>query len=284
MPLADGGADTYIAQDKFHHQFTGRPARAAERAHGRHPARRSSSALAKTPLRRSVTSWFIFGQLDRNIPAAATASWPSGRTQATVEVAGASHVVGVSHPVETAKLVLQGAAARSRQDDNRRADGLADHVYMREVEPASDDGAMSSGIPSAASSTQTYEQVPVAAAPAVTVRHLRGALRARGVTEYAVVDHGHDMAAAGAPSHPAWTLVFGNPVAGEKLLARDLAAAVDIPMRLAVIGTGSETSAIVLRPMESLLPTDLSDVAAGFTGVLRSLASEARDAAERAAP
>ncbi len=60
-----------------------------------------------------MTSSFIFGQLDRNIPAVATASWPSGWTQATVEVAGASHVVGVSHPVETAKLVLQGTAARS---------------------------------------------------------------------------------------------------------------------------------------------------------------------------
>ncbi len=89
------------------------------------------------------------------------------------------------------------------------------------------------------------------------------------------------MAEAGAPSHPAWTLVFGNPAAGEKLLARDLAAAVDIPLRLAVIGTGRDTSSIVLRPMESLLAADVADVAAAFTGILRSLASQARDAAER---
>jgi uncharacterized protein (DUF302 family) len=134
------------------------------------------------------------------------------------------------------------------------------------------------------SSAQAYEQVVVATAAAVTVRHLRDALRGHGLTEYAVVDHGHDMAAAGAPSHPAWTLVFGNPAAGEKLLARNLTAAVDIPLRLAIIGTGPDTSAIVLRPMESLLPADLTDVAAAFTGVLRSLASEARDAAERGAP
>jgi uncharacterized protein (DUF302 family) len=133
------------------------------------------------------------------------------------------------------------------------------------------------------SSAQTYEQVAVATAPAVTVRHLRDALRGHGVTEYAVVDHGRDMAAAGAPSHPAWTLVFGNPVAGEKLLARNLATAVDIPLRLAVIQTGPDTSAIVLRPMESLVPAELADVAAALTGVLRSLASEARDAAERGA-
>lgn len=125
-----------------------------------------------------------------------------------------------------------------------------------------------------------YEQIEVLAPAEPVVGALREILRARGLTEYAVVDHGHDMAAAGAPPHPAWTLVFGSPVAGEKLLARELAAAVDIPLRLAVIATGPESSAIVLRPMASLLGEGLGDVADGFTGVLRSLAAGARDAAE----
>ena len=121
----------------------------------------------------------------------------------------------------------------------------------------------------------SYEQVAVPAPPEVTVERLREALRARGVTEYAVVDHGHDMAAAGAPAHPAWTLVFGNPAAGEKLLARDLAAAVDIPLRLAVIGTGADTSAVVIRPMATLLPEPIEDLAKAFDSLLRSLAAEA---------
>src|SRR3954451_23493630 len=86
-------------------------------------------------------------------------------------------------------------------------------------------------------SETSYEHVAVASPPAVTVERLREALRVRGIIEYAVVDHGRDMAAAGVPGHPAWTLIFGNPAAGEKLLARDLAAAIDIPLRLAVIGT-----------------------------------------------
>lgn len=124
-------------------------------------------------------------------------------------------------------------------------------------------------------SGSSYEQVAVAAPPAVTVARLREALRARGITEYAVVDHGHDMAAAGAPTHPAWTLVFGNPAAGEKLLARELAAAVDIPLRLAVIATGRDTSAVVIRLMATLLPEPLGDLAEAFDSVLRSLASEA---------
>lgn len=117
------------------------------------------------------------------------------------------------------------------------------------------------------------------APPEAVVSALRGVLRSRAITEYAVVDHGHDMAAAGAPGFAAWTLVFGNPAAGAKLLARDLAAAVDIPLRLAVIAAESGGSEIVLRDMRSLLADDLTDLADAFTEVLRALAAQARDLA-----
>jgi uncharacterized protein (DUF302 family) len=118
-----------------------------------------------------------------------------------------------------------------------------------------------------------YERLPVDAAPEAVVAVLRDLLRERGITEYAVVDHGHDMAAAGQPAYPAWTLIFGSPGAGARVLARDLAAAVDIPLRLAVIGRGS-ASEIVLRDMETLID---ADIAGAFTDILRALAVAARD-------
>jgi uncharacterized protein (DUF302 family) len=120
-----------------------------------------------------------------------------------------------------------------------------------------------------------YEQIEVEAGAEDVVAALRAELRTRGITEYAVVDHGHDMAAAGVTSHPAWTLVFGNPAAGEALLAGELAAAVDIPLRLAVIATGPGRSAIVLRPMESLIGERHPELAERLTAVLRSLADAA---------
>jgi uncharacterized protein (DUF302 family) len=126
-----------------------------------------------------------------------------------------------------------------------------------------------------------YERVSVDAAPEATVSALREALRSRGITEYAVVDHGHDMAAAGAPGFTAWTLVFGSPAAGAKLLARDLDAAVDIPLRLAVVAPEPAHSEIVFRDMRSLLGDDLAQLADAFTGVLRDLATYARDELER---
>src|SRR3954452_23170986 len=120
-----------------------------------------------------------------------------------------------------------------------------------------------------------YESVYVDAHPASVVSALREALRSRGITEYAVVDHGHDMARAGTPGFTAWTLVFGNPAAGAKLLARDLAAAVDIPLRLAVIPGADGGSEIVLRDMRSLLGDEHGDIADEFTAVLRALAQAA---------
>ena len=113
--------------------------------------------------------------------------------------------------------------------------------------------------------------------PAEAVAALREELESRGITEYVVVDHGHDMAEAGAPGFAAWTLIFGSPAAGAKLLERDLAAAVDIPLRLAVIPGNTEGSEIVLRDMRSLLDDELAEIADRFTAVLRGLATAVRD-------
>jgi uncharacterized protein (DUF302 family) len=124
-----------------------------------------------------------------------------------------------------------------------------------------------------------YERLAVDAPPDVVVSALREALASRAITEYAVVDHGRDMAAAGATGFVAWTLVFGNPAAGAKLLERELAAAVDIPLRLAVIASDSGGSEIVLRDMRSLLSDDLGGLADAFNDVLRALAEDARERA-----
>src|SRR4051794_17813680 len=104
-----------------------------------------------------------------------------------------------------------------------------------------------------------YERVRIDAPPTAVVAALRDALRERGITEYAVVDHGHDMAEAGVPGLVAWTLVFGKPAAGAKLLAREPAAAVDIPLRLAVIPGSNGGSQIVLRDMRSLLAEEFAE-------------------------
>ncbi len=124
----------------------------------------------------------------------------------------------------------------------------------------------------------SYERVAVDAPPQAAVAALREAIAARGITEYAVVDHGHDMAAAGAPGFVAWTVIFGSPAAGARLLARDLSAAVDIPLRIAVVGAG-QSAELVFRDMRTLLDDDLHELADALTGVLRELTTDARERA-----
>jgi pimeloyl-ACP methyl ester carboxylesterase len=64
------------------------------------------------PLWRTLPSWFVFGDLDRNIPAGAHRIMAErAGARRTVEIAGASHVVGMSHAAETVQVVLEAAGA-----------------------------------------------------------------------------------------------------------------------------------------------------------------------------
>jgi pimeloyl-ACP methyl ester carboxylesterase len=121
VPLADGTTDTYIDQAKYHHQFAAdlRPVQSATMAVTQRPV--TAEALAEPsgddPLWRTVPSWFLFGELDHNIPAGAHHIMAErAGARRTVEIAGASHVVGISHPAETLQIILEAAGARSLAD------------------------------------------------------------------------------------------------------------------------------------------------------------------------
>ena len=116
VQLPGGGVDLYIHQDKYHQQFCADlPERQAQlMAITQRPI--SEAALGESsgdaPLWKTVPSWFIFGELDRNIPAGAHRNMAErAGSRRTIEIAGASHVVGVSHPAEAAELILEAAHA-----------------------------------------------------------------------------------------------------------------------------------------------------------------------------
>ena len=116
VPLGEGGVDLYIDQAKYHAQFCADlPAdEASLLAITQRPITGSalSEASGPSPLWRSVSSWFIFGDQDRNIPAGAHCIMAErAGARRVVEIPGASHVVGVSHPAETAELISEAALA-----------------------------------------------------------------------------------------------------------------------------------------------------------------------------
>ncbi len=115
VPLSDGGVDTYIEPAEYHQSADDLPEdRMTKMAVAQRPVTEAAlfEPSGDTPLWRTVPSWFLFGELDRNIPAGAHRIMAErAGSRRTVEIAGASHVVGMSHPTETAQIILEAASA-----------------------------------------------------------------------------------------------------------------------------------------------------------------------------
>jgi pimeloyl-ACP methyl ester carboxylesterase len=116
VPLADGGVDTYIDPVRYHHQFADDlpEEQTTLMAVTQRPVTEAAlfEPSGDAPLWRTVPSWFVFGELDHNIPVGAHRIMAErARSRRTVEIPGASHVVGMSHPAETAQLILEAATA-----------------------------------------------------------------------------------------------------------------------------------------------------------------------------
>lgn len=61
---------------------------------------------------KNLPSWFIYGDRDKNIPAAAQAFMAErAKSMKTVVVKGASHVVMISRPKLVARLIVEAADA-----------------------------------------------------------------------------------------------------------------------------------------------------------------------------
>jgi pimeloyl-ACP methyl ester carboxylesterase len=115
VPRSDGKTDLYIDTDRFRDMFCPDvPApRAAVMAATQRPATAKAlyESSGERPLWRELPSWFVFGELDRIIPAEVQ-HFMAKRAHAhrTIEIPGASHAVPVSHPGATAHMILEAAS------------------------------------------------------------------------------------------------------------------------------------------------------------------------------
>ena len=118
-PVATGGNELVIQQEKFHHQFAADvdADQAAVLAVTQRPV--TEAALTEglptsIPAWRSVPSWFVFGDQDLNIAVAALRFMAErASSKGTREVPGASHAVGLSHPDTVAATILDALEALS---------------------------------------------------------------------------------------------------------------------------------------------------------------------------
>lgn len=116
VKLSGGGADLYIQQDKFYDQFAADVPEADAKLMAATQRPVTESALNEAsgdPAWKHISSWFVYGDNDRNIPPQALAFMAErAHSRQTVVVKGASHVVMVSHPESVARLIESAAAQK----------------------------------------------------------------------------------------------------------------------------------------------------------------------------
>lgn len=66
---------------------------------------------------------------------------------------------------------------------------------------------------------------------AETLDRLESTLRARGVAEFARIDHSGEAAKVGLKMHPTQVVVFGSPKAGTPLMVAAPTLAIDLPLK-----------------------------------------------------
>jgi pimeloyl-ACP methyl ester carboxylesterase len=117
VPLSDGTTDLYITTESFHDVFCpDLPAQQATRLGvTQRPGTQEGlvEPSGEDSLWKNAPSWFLIGEQDRIIPAALQHYMAErAGAQRVTEIPGASHAALISHPGETAQLILEAAAAR----------------------------------------------------------------------------------------------------------------------------------------------------------------------------
>jgi uncharacterized protein (DUF302 family) len=77
-------------------------------------------------------------------------------------------------------------------------------------------------------------QIPSSHSVDETVEKLKTILKAKGVTLFALVDHGGEAEKVGLKMPPTKLLIFGNPKGGTPLMLAAPSAAIDLPLKILV--------------------------------------------------
>jgi pimeloyl-ACP methyl ester carboxylesterase len=119
-PLSTGGNELAIRQDVFHQQFAADVPAAQAALMGATQRPVTEAALTEDlpteePAWKTIPSWFVIGDQDRNIPPAVQRFGAErAGARGTREVQGGSHATSVSHPDPVAESILEAVEATSK--------------------------------------------------------------------------------------------------------------------------------------------------------------------------
>jgi uncharacterized protein (DUF302 family) len=106
-----------------------------------------------------------------------------------------------------------------------------------------------------------------------TLDRLEAAVRARGLTVFAVIDHSGEAEKAGLTMLPAKLLIFGSPRAGTPLMVASPLLALDLPLKALVWQDGQEQVWLSYNSVSYLaerhsIPDDLVKNIAGIDALI----------------
>lgn len=78
--------------------------------------------------------------------------------------------------------------------------------------------------------------------------HLKNSIQEKGFTLFCDVDHQANASNVDLDMPASRVLIFGNPVAGTKLMQKDITMSLDLPLRLAIVDLGGQTCLIHQTP------------------------------------
>ena len=85
------------------------------------------------------------------------------------------------------------------------------------------------------------KQIPLKLSVPDSAEHVKVSLKDKGFTLFCDVDHQANAASVDMEMPASRVLIFGNPVAGTKLMQKDITMSLDLPLRLAIFDNNGQT-------------------------------------------
>ena len=92
------------------------------------------------------------------------------------------------------------------------------------------------------------KQSPSKLSVAESTEHIKKSLQEKGFTLFCDIDHQKNADSVDMDMPASRALIFGNPVAGTKLMQKDITMSLDLPLRIAIVDIEGQTMLIHQTP------------------------------------
>lgn len=88
------------------------------------------------------------------------------------------------------------------------------------------------------------KQIPLKLSVSESAEHIKNSLKEKGFTLFCDIDHQANADSVDLDMPASRALIFGNPVAGTRLMQKDITMSLDLPLRLAIVDNNGQTMLI----------------------------------------